>query len=155
MRLLLIMLFVVSCGRGDKGRTGNSGRNGVDGKDGSSCHVESLENGARLYCDDGSQSVVYNGEDGSQGEQGVQGETGVDGVDGQNGISPVLAIIDPCGDKPGKYDEVLLKTDSGLISYFESNGKKFLARLSPGTYVTTDDQACNFRVNVDNTITEL
>lgn len=146
MKLFLIMLLLVSCGRGPAGK---AGKNGLNGADGSSCHVEPLENGARLFCDDGSQSVVYNGEDGSQGENGV------DGTDGQNGISPVLSIIDPCGDKPGKYDEVLLKTDSGLIAYFENNGKKFLASLPPGTYATTDEQACNFRVNADNTITEL
>jgi hypothetical protein len=161
MKLFLTMLLVVSCGRGPAGKTGKSGLNGADGKngvDGSSCHVEFVVNGARIFCDDGSQSVVYNGQDGADGANGTDGIDGVDGVDGRDGVdgySPVLAIIDPCGDKPGKYDEILLKTDSGIIAYLENRGKRFLANLSPGTYVTTDEQACNFKVNADNTITEL
>lgn len=62
----------------------------------------------------------------------------------------VVEYIDPCGDNPGKYDEIILKTSSGrLIAYFEDGGKRFLSELTPGNYQTTDHQKCNFTVDSD------
>lgn len=51
-------------------------------------------------------------------------------------------------DGPG-YDEVILRTKSGkLIAYFKDNGsREFLTLLTPGSYRTTDQQACSFTVN--------
>ncbi len=59
----------------------------------------------------------------------------------------IVEFIDPCGDGPG-FDEVVLKTSSNkLIVYFESGSRRFLTILTPGAYITTDQQACRFTVN--------
>ena len=64
----------------------------------------------------------------------------------------VVAFIDPCGDGPG-YDEVLLKTQNGnLVAYFESGSNRFLSIIGPGSYQTTDQQACRFSVSNDGSI---
>lgn len=106
-------------------------------------------------------------EDGKDGETvvGPQGEPGRDGVDSKSTHtvethstvvketiveeSPIIEIIDPCGDGPG-FDEVILRlTDNQLISYFEDRGKRFLANLTPGKYRTTDKQQCKFTITSD------
>jgi hypothetical protein len=138
--IIFSLLTLVSCGARREGKTGASGKdgtNGVNGKDGSSCHVNSVSNGAIITCDDGTQSIVMNGEKGDNGT---------------NGISPVLETIDPCGNGTG-FDEVIIKTSSGFIAYFEDGSKRFLAKLDVGSYRTTDQQACRFSVNVDGSIT--
>jgi hypothetical protein len=64
------------------------------------------------------------------------------------GYSSITAIIDPCGDKPGHFDEVILATSNGeLLAYFESGSKRFLTLLSNGNYRTTDKQRCYFTVS--------
>lgn len=58
----------------------------------------------------------------------------------------VIEYINPCGDGPG-FDEYILKTKSGkYLAYFESGSKRFLTILTPGLYMTTDQQACRFEV---------
>lgn len=63
----------------------------------------------------------------------------------------IVEFYDPCGDKSGKYDEILMKTRSGKwIAYFEETGKseRFLTILSPGgSYRTTDNQKCEFSID--------
>lgn len=61
----------------------------------------------------------------------------------------VVELLDPCGDMPGQFDEVLLRTSSGkVIAYFETGSKRFLSVLVPNQgYSTTDVQACSFSVN--------
>jgi hypothetical protein len=152
--IIFSLLTLVSCGcqDGGTGAKGKDGTNGVNGKDGSSCHVNSVSNGAIITCDDGTQSIVMNGEKGDKGDIGSVGETGEKGDNGTNGISPVLETIDPCGNGTG-FDEVIIKTSSGFIAYFEDGSKRFLAKLDVGSYRTTDQQACRFSVNVDGSIT--
>lgn len=64
----------------------------------------------------------------------------------------ITEIIDPCGDGVG-YDEVVLRlSDGSLIAYMEVGQgqgiqKRFLAVLTPGNYITTDQQACVFTVD--------
>lgn len=61
--------------------------------------------------------------------------------------SAIKELIDPCGDKPGHFDEILIVLNSGeLIAYFEQGNKRFLTVLSDGNYQTTDAQKCNFSV---------
>lgn len=144
--IIFTLLTLVSCGARREGKTGASGKdgtNGINGKDGSSCHVNSVSNGAIITCDDGSQSIVLNGDKGGVGDKG---DTGT------NGISPILETIDPCGNGTG-FDEILIKTDIGYISYFEDGNKRFLAKLDAGNYRTTDQQACRFSINVNGAIT--
>ena len=65
-----------------------------------------------------------------------------------NSSENITEIIDPCGDYPNKFDEVLLKTSSGkILVYFEDGGKRFLTELPNGNFRTTDRQACNFSVS--------
>lgn len=59
----------------------------------------------------------------------------------------LVETIDPCGDHPRHFDEVILRLESGkLIAYFESGGKRFLTELVDGHYRTTDRQRCRFEV---------
>lgn len=121
------------------------------------CHVEGVSGGAVITCPDGSQSVILNGVaglDGSDGAVGAPGERGATGAVGPSGQNAVIEVIDPCGDGAG-FDEVLLVIGTGeIIAYFEGpSNTKHLALLIPGNYRTTDQQACNFRVNNDYTIT--
>lgn len=60
----------------------------------------------------------------------------------------IVEFIDPCGDMPGQFDEVLLRTSTGkLVAYFESGSRRFLTILTPGAYRTTDAQSCLFSVS--------
>lgn len=70
----------------------------------------------------------------------------------------VTKIVDPCGDTPGKYDEVFLKTSTGkLIASFSDTASGLNTRFSelvPGTFTTTDGTSCTFTVtNVNNVLT--
>lgn len=59
----------------------------------------------------------------------------------------IVEIIDPCGDKPGHFDEVVLKLENGtFLAYFESGSKRFLTILRNGYFRTTDVQRCSFRI---------
>jgi len=70
----------------------------------------------------------------------------------QNGV--ISEVIDPCGDYPNHYDEVLLKMGSGtIIAYFESGNKRFLSIIKQGNYRTTDKQKCHFSVDINNNVT--
>jgi len=62
----------------------------------------------------------------------------------------VVSYVDPCGNSPVGYDEVLLRTSTGrLIAYFETGGSRFLSFLEPGNYRTTDTSRCYFTVDAD------
>lgn len=62
----------------------------------------------------------------------------------------VTEIIDPCGDAPG-FDEVILKTKNGkFLAYFENGSKRFLTKLTNGTFMTTDGSSCTFTVSGTN-----
>lgn len=66
----------------------------------------------------------------------------------------VVEYYDPCGQKPGAFNEVLLKTRTGkYLCYFESGGNRFLHKLEPGSYRTTDGTKCYFTLNVNGTVT--
>jgi hypothetical protein len=73
------------------------------------------------------------------------------------GYSHVTQIIDPCGDAPGKVDEVLLRLSTGetLVS-FSDNSSGLNTRfsvLSPGTYGTTDGTGCVFVLHGSGAVT--
>lgn len=155
--------------QGPKGDTGEQGIQGEKGDKGDSCTVLQAVNGAVISCQDGTSVLVLNGQDGANGRDGVDGQDGRDGQDGAQGpagpqgpqgpagtSSPyaITSIIDPCGDMPGQFDEILIRlADNSLIAYFEDGGRRFLSLLPPGNYVTTDRQACRFTVNPDMTVT--
>lgn len=67
------------------------------------------------------------------------------GQDGQG-----VELIDPCGDNPGEFDEVIIRLpDRTLIAYFLDGEHEFLSVLGPGSYMTTDAQACRFEVDAE------
>lgn len=105
---------------------------------------DGLMGGDEVY----SVSYLCNGANGLQGEQGEQGIPGLDAV---------AEILDPCGDAPGIYDEVILRLSTGqLLASFSDNASGLNTRfslLTPGTYVTTDGSACNFKVHPDMSVT--
>lgn len=91
-----------------------------------------------------------------QGTQGIPGNDGQDGEDGVPGEAAILEVVDPCGDAPGIYDEVVLRLSNGqLLSSFSenSNGKNTrFSILTQGNYVTTDGSNCHFVVTPDGQV---
>jgi hypothetical protein len=67
----------------------------------------------------------------------------------QNNVN-IVQIVDPCGDTPNKYDEVLFKTSAGqYVGSFSDNAAGLNTRFSVlpiGSYVTTDGTGCHFQV---------
>lgn len=64
------------------------------------------------------------------------------------GLFNAVEVLNPCGDAPGVYDEVLLRLTDGtvLASFSENvNGKNTrFSLIGPGTYQTTDGTGCVF-----------
>jgi hypothetical protein len=157
--LILISLFVVACGT--EGIisygypvVGPTGAKGDKGDPGENCTVQQAVNGALILCPDGSNVLVLNGEKGEKGDQGNKGDNGEDGQDASPSSYSIVAVIDPCGDSPNEFDEVIIRlADNSLIAYFEDGGKRFLASIPAGSYQTTDRQKCNFTVNANMTVT--
>lgn len=59
----------------------------------------------------------------------------------------IAEVIDPCGDVPNVFDEVVIKLHSGeLISYFQQGNKRFLTVMTDGNFITTDSTSCRFSV---------
>jgi hypothetical protein len=56
-----------------------------NGDPGSSCHTEDTKTGARIWCDDGSEAVLTDGEDGAEGKDGAMGADGAEGTKGAAG----------------------------------------------------------------------
>lgn len=76
--------------------------------------------GSLISCPDGSQSLLYNGED------------------------AFLEVIDPCGDEAGFEDEILLRmADGQLVAWYKNVG---FVLVGAGAYRTTDHQKCDFTV---------
>lgn len=141
LTLITIMIFVLfGCGRTHT-KTEYVG-----------CSVEDTPKGAVVTCPDGTEVPVYDGEDGENGSDGKDGE---DGEDAPVSDTTIVDILDPCGDDPDHYDEVLLITQGGsVIAYFrEGKNHEFLSLLVPGDYETTDKQECEFTVNPDYSVT--
>lgn len=75
---------------------------GADGQDGTSCSVapemsDSVQIGSRIYCTDGSWTVVLNG---AKGATGNTGATGANGQDGQSCVAttvPAIPFLAPHG----------------------------------------------------------
>lgn len=137
---------------GANGQDGTNGTNGTDGQNGTSCTVASVSpgieapyGGALITCGS-SSTLLLNGEPGPQGEPAP--------------MTPytITEIIDVCNDTPNKYDEVLLRTQSGkLLASFSDNVNGYNTRLSEltaGNYMTSDGTNCFFTVDNDNTVTD-
>lgn len=131
------------------------GTAGPSGTDGAGCNVYTIDQGTLVEC--GNNSVVIPNP--VNGLNGTDGRDGIDGQDGEDAEVPpyaVVSIIDPCGDAPDIYDEVLLKLANGqfLASFSDNaNGKNTRFALVPvGTYQTTDGSNCTFTINADGSV---
>ena len=77
---------------------------------------------------------------------GSDGSAGRDGADGRDGATgSVLEVVDPCGDDPGRVDEVVFKLTSGeFLSWMKNIG---MVVLEEGrVYETSDHQKCKFSI---------
>lgn len=135
--------------KGDKGNTGNAGANGTNGTNGTNgigCSVTTVtpsalvpNGGALVVCASGSVLLV-------------NGAPGLNGTPAPVSPYQIDAIIDPCGDKPGITDEIMIKLHNGMllssVSDSVSGTNTRLSSLAPSTsWITTDGSFCY--VNVD------
>lgn len=150
---------------GENGQDGSDGQNGEDGQDGTNgtgCTITSVApggvapyGGALITCATGSVLLV-NGAPGAQGPIGPNGLPGPAGSPAPAVPYQITEIIDPCGNAPGIYDEVLLRIGSIILASFSDNANGQNTRFSiivSGNYVTTDGSNCHFSVNGDQTVT--
>lgn len=130
---VLLILGIILGGCGDT-VIRHSVEPGAQGEPGTSCSVAQIEQGALITCSDGTGAFVSHG---------------VDGKDAELSGFTIVTSLDPCGDNPGEFDEILLVTSDGdYVAFFEAGGKRFLTVLECGTtYQTTDKQACLFDID--------
>lgn len=168
---LILSLLFISCGQ-DSDRTlfqieppvnGSNGQNGADGLN----SLVRLSRGAISAAVCPSEMGVFfeSGLDANkdsilQVSEVTQSVYVCDGLKGDAGPTTqygIVEIIDPCGDTPGIYDEVLLRLATGqIIASFSDNLNGYNTRftiLQAGTYVDTDGSGCVFTVHADNTVT--
>lgn len=179
--LLIVMLIVSSCGKkteyvpvkgdkGDVGQTGNSGSSGPAGNSGnngspgitsllSMVSVSTCSNGGYTFLsglDSNRNSVLDAGEVTSSAEV-CNGLNGNDGADAPATAFTPVALLNPCGDAPGVYDEVFLKLSNGtVLASFSDNANGYNTRftvLVPGTYITTDGDNCTFSIDSSGNFT--
>lgn len=165
------LLAVITCPDGSsmsipKVNDGENGSDGAHGVNGTSCSVDQVQGGAMIVCSDNSQAFIKDGADGhSCGVSSVNSYASlIECTDGSSSLIDLSSmvqyfveeIIDPCGDDPNNYDEVLMKFNNGdLLAYFQSGSKRFLTLLTPGSYQTTDAQKCKFSIDSAGNVIEL
>lgn len=123
MRYLLILMLLASCGKPTVESVGII--TGEKGKDGTSCSVSEVTSeeddlviGARLFCTDGSSTIVLNGQDGSNGAPGGQGIQGEPGTSCSIAEEEDRAIVS-C---PGSEPVVITDGQDGAIGPAGQNG---------------------------------
>lgn len=160
---LALLMALTSCGKcpknGTNGLNGSSGSNGVDGFN----SLVSLAAGAPTCLAGG--TTLLSGLDLNRNNNldvsevtasaaicnGVDGDDGAPGADAPPTPFTPVAIVNPCGDAPGVYDEIFLKLQNGaLIASFSANSSGLNTRfsiLTAGSYVTTDGDNCAFSLD--------
>jgi hypothetical protein len=83
-------------------------------------------------------------------DEAITSFTVCNGETGMTSEYTPVAVIDPCGDKPGVIDEVLLKLSNGSVLASVSdkrNGENTrFAILPANNYMTTDGSNCYFTI---------
>lgn len=149
MRLFLILaivfafVFFTACASPNSVAVkGADGKDGKDGRDGKGCQITKLDpdpiqapyGGAVIECSD-SFAVLTNG---------------APGLNVPPTAYSIVDHVDPCGDVPAKYDEILLRLQNGqLIGSISDkiNGENTrLGFIPPGSWYTTDGTGCHFTV---------
>lgn len=136
-----------------QGPEGPRGPRGPAGEVGPGCTVNPMSNGAIIECEDGSNALIFNGQNGTDGLDGQAGQDGQDGKDAEPGMYTFEEVIDPCGPE-GAFDEILFRTYNREIIavYYEKKKYGFLTFLSPGNYITTDGTKCAFTVTSEGEV---
>lgn len=162
--LLLIAFFMMGCGKCDiptapQGLSGTPGTNGQNGHNSliamasgaSGCSNGGITLLAGLDADD---SGIL---DSSEVSSSAEVCNGTDGQDAPPTSFTPTGLIDPCGDAPGRYDEVFIKLANGsLVASFSDNMSGQNTRfsvLTAGTYQTTDGDNCVFTLDASGNIT--
>jgi hypothetical protein len=173
--MILIGLIINACGSdtttvklipGPVGPQGVSGKNAKNGENGLNSFINTYRSNLidPSICLTSSGVVVESGLDENKnnflevtevsslafvcdGEQGTAGPTSPNSIN---------EVIDPCGDAPGIFDEVLLRLESGVIlASFSDNSSGLNTRFSvleEGSYMTTDNSGCSFKVSGDGEV---
>lgn len=140
MRIFLLLLFLIACGRvttvpgppgatgptGSNGDTGATGPTGDSGTDGQPCVSTPVHSGVVINCPDGSSTTVLNGTD----------------------ATPVTSIQLCPGvpSYPSTFIEYALCIGDTLYAVYSTHGG-FLALIPPGTYSSDGvGSRCNFEV---------
>jgi hypothetical protein len=152
---LILILLLSACAKPKNGAIGPKGDTGAPG---SSCSVSQAINGALITCSDGTSTLIVNGTNGVDGLPGIDGSAGPQGPAGAPAVPSaysVVATVDVCGDGAGS-DEIFLRLANGqLIAHYAGNGNlQFLTLITPGSWVTTDQQSCHFTVDANLNITD-
>ena len=124
------------------GPTGAVGQNGADGQNGSNG-----QNGLSAY-----EIAVQNGFVGSASDW-LDSLKGVDGIDAvSSGVTPVKL----CSADNSAFPEYGLKIGNDIYAVYYGNInnslRSFLAKLTPGTYVTTNGANCQFTIGQQTSI---
>ncbi len=129
---------------GSNGTNGVDGTNGTNGANGTSCTVSYTAVGATITCG-GSSVAILNGTNGSSG----------------TAVTPIRL----CADSSSGYPEYGFLIDSYIYAVYygtlDSNGnpsssgvlQAFMAKLTPGNYMSTNGSGCTFTINADGSIT--
>lgn len=130
---------------GLKGETGSVGSLGPKGEDGKSAYEIALDNGFV-----GTELEWLTSLHGNTGLTGPQGPIGPQGPAGTAGVGNTSAI-QLCPGDSATYPEYGLVIGNSVyaVYYGVVNGsiQAFLAKLSPGSYATTNGPTCNFTVS--------
>ncbi len=140
-------------------------KDGVNGTNGSNGHSAAFSSAVPLVgvCSNGG-SILNAGVDLNDDTILDLNEITVSVVtcNGVDGVSPALpalmpvAILDPCGDAAGIYDEVFLKLANGtVLASFSDNANGLNTRFSKliaGTYNTTDGSNCTFSIDANGNL---
>lgn len=150
---------------GVNGQNGSDGTNGTNGNNGYSTLIELIPS---TTCNNGGTGILT-GLDFNRsglidlGDINVQSTDICNGENGANGEdAPVpapytpVSVIDPCGDKSGVFDEILLRlSNNQILASFSDNANGQNTRFSlliPGSYMTTDGSHCYFSVDNNGNI---
>lgn len=164
---LILVAIVILCFSGlsgcGKDPSTVQGARGADGATGTNGHsaVVTLVNSA-LSCSNGGRTILT-ATDANDNNVLDGGDTNLQSAEichGNNAPATPFTpseMIDPCGDTPGIYDEVLLKlANNSILASFSDNANGQNTRLSivvPGNYVTSDGSNCHFTVNANGSVT--
>jgi hypothetical protein len=141
---------------GSNGVNGTNGINGANGQDGYSVVFSSV---AATTCTNGGSVLLMAKDSNRNGvldtsDTNLQATTICNGVNGTTPPVPpmsIVAVLDPCNDAPGIFDEVLLKMQNGtIVASFSDNASGLNTRFSilgAGSYQTTDGSHCFFSVD--------